>query len=150
MGAEITYADSDATSSVHCQVTCCHRTPLHTWQRPRTTKSPLAMSQPRPVLIRVRSESLQYVHGQQLTVSVFEDCAWRPRTLLCLQQRFPPLDLAIVLRNAFFERQLTRPERAAREPGTTGRLYAPSRMICYTFEVGRLGVRWQASLRRGR
>lgn len=146
MGAEITYADSDATSSVHCQVTCCHRTPSHTRQRLRMTKSPLAMSQLRPVLIRERSESLQYVSWS----TVFEVCAWRPRTLLCLQQRFPPLDLAIVLRNAFFERQLTRPERAAREPGTTGRLYTLSRMICYTFEVGRLGVRWQASLRRGR
>lgn len=74
---------------------------------------------------------------------VFEVCAWRPRTLLCLQQRFRPLDLAIILRNAFLERQLTRPERAVREPGTS-RLYAPPRMICYTFEVGRLGVRWQA------
>jgi hypothetical protein len=26
MGAEITYVDSDATSFVHCQVTCCRRT----------------------------------------------------------------------------------------------------------------------------
>ena len=80
--------------------------------------------------------------------------AWRSRTLLCLQQRFRPLDLAIVLRNAFFERpnerHLTKPERAVRQPDATGRLYVPSRMLFYTFRVGLPGVRWQASLRRGR
>jgi hypothetical protein len=47
--------------------------------------------------------------------------------LLCLQQRFRPLNWAIVLRDVLSERHITKPEKTVRQPGTTRLLYIPSR-----------------------